>query len=102
MRIVIWLLRATIFVTLFGLAVKNSAPVDVRLYLDAAWQAPLSLVILASFAAGTLIGMTALVATLIKQRREIGRLRGQIHGKPGSRPSSQLSEQAQSQAKGAA
>lgn len=78
MRIVIWLLRAIIFLILFGLAVKNSAPVDVRLYLDAVWQAPLSMVVLASFAAGALIGVTAALATLIRQRREIGQLRGQL------------------------
>ena len=98
MRIVIWLLRTIIFVALFGLALKNSASVDVRLYLDTVWQAPLALVILASFAAGTLIGMTALVATLIRQRHEIGKLRGQARGEPGNK----LSDQAHSQAKGAA
>ncbi|MFA7279465.1 MAG: lipopolysaccharide assembly protein LapA domain-containing protein [Sterolibacterium sp.] len=98
MRIVIWLLRAIIFVALFGLAVKNSASVDVRLYLDTVWQAPLALVILASFAAGTLIGMTALVATLIRQRREIGKLRGQVRGEPDNK----LSDQGHSQAEGVA
>jgi putative membrane protein len=98
MRIVIWLLRAIIFVALFGLALKNSASVDVRLYLDTVWQAPLALVILASFAAGTLIGMTALVATLVRQRHEIGKLRGQVRGAPGNK----LSDQVHSQAKGAA
>lgn len=78
MRILIWLLRATVFVLLFGLAIKNSGPVELRLYLDAAWQAPLSLVILGSFAAGAAIGVTAVFPTLIRQWREIGQLRGQL------------------------
>jgi len=78
MRLLIWLLRATVFVLLFGLAIKNSGPVELRLYLDAAWEAPLSLVILASFAAGAAIGLTAALATLVRQRREIGQLRGQL------------------------
>ena len=78
MRLLIWLLRATVFVLLFGLAIKNSGPVELRLYLDAAWQAPLSLVMLVSFAAGASIGVTSALATLVRQRREIGQLRGQL------------------------
>ena len=78
MRILIWLLRALVFVALFGLAIKNSGPVELRLYFDTLWQAPLSLVVLGCFAAGALIGATAALATLVRQRREIGRLRGQL------------------------
>ncbi len=74
----IWLLRAMVFVALFGLAIKNSGPVDVRLYFDTVWQAPLSLVVLGCFAAGALVGATAAFATLVRQRREIGQLRGKL------------------------
>ncbi|MFA6313176.1 MAG: LapA family protein [Sterolibacterium sp.] len=77
MRILIWLLRGIVFVGLFGLAIKNSGPVELRLYFDTAWQAPLSLVVLCCFAAGALIGATAALATLVRQRREIGRLNEQ-------------------------
>jgi len=79
MRFLIWLLRAIVFVALFGLAVKNSGPVDLRMYFNTAWQAPLSLVILVCFAVGALIGSTVALVTLIRQRREIGRLRDQLH-----------------------
>lgn len=79
MRILIWLLRAVVFVGLFGLAIKNSGPVELRLYFDTAWQAPLSLVVLGCFAAGALIGATAALATLVRQRREIGRLNIQLN-----------------------
>ncbi len=78
MRILIWLLRAIVFVALFGLAIKNSGPVDLRLYFNAIWQAPLSLVILSCFAGGALIGATAALSTLIRQRREISRLKDQL------------------------
>jgi len=78
MRILIWLVRAVVFVGLFGLAIKNSGPVDVRLYFDSIWQAPLSLVVLACFAAGALVGATAAFATLVRQRREIAQLRGKL------------------------
>ena len=78
MRIIIWLLRAIVFIALFGLAIKNSGPVDLRMYFDAVWHAPLSMVVLVCFAAGALIGATMAFATLMRQRREIGRLRGQL------------------------
>lgn len=81
MRILIWLVRAAVFVALFGLAIKNSGPVDLRLYFDSVWQAPLSLVVLGCFAAGALIGATAAFATLVRQRREIAQLRGELRDK---------------------
>jgi len=79
MRILIWFLRAIVFIGLFGLAIKNSGPVELRLYFDTLWQAPLSLVVLGCFAAGALIGATAAFATLVRQRREIGRLHGRLN-----------------------
>lgn len=78
MRVLIWLLRGIVFVALFGLAIKNSALIELRLYFGSLWQAPLSLVILSSFAVGALVGATAGVATLIRQRREITRLRDEL------------------------
>ena len=78
MRILIWLLRAVIFVALFGLAMKNSEPVNLRLYLDAGWQAPLSMIVLGCFAAGVLLGGTAALTTWIRQRHEIRQLRRQL------------------------
>jgi lipopolysaccharide assembly protein A len=73
-----WLLRGIVFVALFGLAVKNSGPVDLRFYLDGVWQAPLSLVILTAFAVGAAVGLTATVMTLMRQGRELKRLRGRV------------------------
>jgi len=78
MRLLIWLLRAVVFVLIFGLAIKNSGPVELRVYFDAAWQAPLSLVMLGSFAVGAAIGVTAALATLVRQRREIVELRREL------------------------
>jgi lipopolysaccharide assembly protein A len=83
MRFLIWLLRVIVFIALFGLAIKNSAPVDLRFYLDRVWQAPLSLVILAAFFAGAVIGLTVTVATLVRQGRELRHLHTRLrHDKP--------------------
>jgi hypothetical protein len=38
------------FIGLFGLAIKNSGPMELRFFLDQAWTAPISVVILAVFA----------------------------------------------------
>ena len=78
MRFFVWLLRGLVFVALFGLAIKNSSPVDLRFYLEGVWQAPLSLVILAAFAAGAAVGVTVRTGTLLRQGRELRRLRGRL------------------------
>jgi lipopolysaccharide assembly protein A len=75
MKVLVWLVRGIIFIALFGLAVKNSGPVDLRFFLGGAWQAPLSVVIVVAFAAGSVIGLTATLATLVRQGRELRHLR---------------------------
>jgi uncharacterized integral membrane protein len=75
MRILVWLLRAFLFVALFGLAIKNDRPVELRFYFDNAWQMPLSLVVLIAFAAGAAVGLTATLGTLARQWRELSGLR---------------------------
>jgi uncharacterized integral membrane protein len=75
MKLLIWLLRIVVFIALFGLAIKNSASVGLRFFFDQSWQAPLSLVILLAFIAGVAVGLSAVIATLVMQRRELGKLR---------------------------
>ncbi|MBU0751572.1 MAG: LapA family protein [Gammaproteobacteria bacterium] len=78
MSLVVWLLRAVIFFMLFGLAIKNSGTVELRFFLDQAWQAPLSLVLLVAFTAGVVIGLAAVVSTWTRQRRELSKLQRQL------------------------
>jgi lipopolysaccharide assembly protein A len=78
MRLLIWLLRVVVFIALFGLAIKNSAPVDLRFYLDGVWQAPLSLIILAAFFVGVVVGLTATVTTVFRQGRELRNLHSRL------------------------
>jgi uncharacterized integral membrane protein len=46
-----------------------------RFYFDLAVQAPLVAVLLAAFALGALFGMLALSGTLLRQRREIAKIK---------------------------
>ncbi|NMG76314.1 LapA family protein [Aromatoleum diolicum] len=78
MRVVMWTFRLLLFFLLFGFAVKNDHLVNLQFFFGSAWQLPLVFVILVAFTAGALLGVTATFGSLLRQRREIGRLRRQI------------------------
>ena len=82
MRVLAWILRITLFLALFLFALKNTDSVSLRLYFDQVWQAPLILVLLVFFAAGAAMGVLATLATVFRQRREIGRLRRELGARP--------------------
>jgi lipopolysaccharide assembly protein A len=70
-----WAVRLAVFVLLVAFAAKNADPVTLRFYFDLALQAPLVVVLFGFFVAGALFGMLALIGTLMRQRREIARLK---------------------------
>jgi len=74
-RLLTWAVRIAAFVLLLAFAVKNTEPITLRFYFDLAWQAPLVLLLLAFFAAGALVGLAAMLTAMLRQRREILRLR---------------------------
>lgn len=78
MRALMWFLRLLLFVLLFGFAVKNDHLAELHFFFGVHWQLPLVFVILLSFIAGTLIGVSATLASLLRQRREIHRLRRKV------------------------
>ena len=78
MRLLIWLLRVLVFLLLLVFLSRNSGVVDVRLFLDSVWSVPLSMLMLLFFAVGALLGVTATMATLLRQRRELTRLRQRL------------------------
>ena len=74
MRFLTWAVRLALFVVLLAFAAKNTDPVTLRFYFSLAWQAPLVALLLAFFAAGTVLGLIAMFGTYLAQRREIARL----------------------------
>lgn len=82
MSALIWLLRFILFVVLLGLAIKNSSDVELRFFFDTHWRAPLSLVVLASLAAGVLLGFLAFLPQWIALRRQIRGLRASVRTAP--------------------
>ena len=86
MRILTWTIRLIVFVLLVAFAAKNADPVTLRFYFDLAVQTPLVVVLFAFFLAGALFGMLALLGTLLRQRREIARLKKQGADTPAPPP----------------
>ncbi|WP_374481586.1 lipopolysaccharide assembly protein LapA domain-containing protein [Zoogloea sp.] len=78
MRALIWLVRLFLFLVLFGFALKNDEVVVLNFFFGSQWQVPLVLVILLFVVIGVLIGVTATLATVYRQHREISSLRGKV------------------------
>lgn len=75
MRYLALVIKIVLFLVLFSFAVKNSEIVTLRYLMDWEWQAPLSLILLVTFALGLLAGLLAVSWQLLKYRRELASLR---------------------------
>jgi uncharacterized integral membrane protein len=75
MQAVVWILRFAIVVVLVWFAVKNAQMVTLHGLPDQTLQAPLVFVLLVTFVAGVVIGLLAWIPTVVRQRRELGRLK---------------------------
>lgn len=69
MKYLTWLLKAAVFFTLFAFALNNQGSVQVKLFFGAHWQAPLVLVLLATLALGTALGMLVMVPVWLRAKR---------------------------------
>jgi len=69
MRLVVWLLRAFIFFTLFAFALNNQQVATVNWFFGVHWQAPMVIVVLIAFAGGAALGVLAMVPSWWRQRR---------------------------------
>jgi lipopolysaccharide assembly protein A len=89
MRFLTWAVRLILFIVLLAFAVKNTDPVTLHFYFDLAWQGPLVVALFSVLALGALFGVAATVGPLMRQRREIARLRREVRqsGQPTTRDS---------------
>ena len=71
----VWVLRFLIVVVLVWFAVKNAQPITLNGFPGQTLEAPLVFVLLVVFVAGVVIGLLAWIPTVVRQRRELGRLR---------------------------
>ena len=73
-----WIFRAALFIVLLGFAVKNDQQVKLSYFFGYEWQASLVIVLLIFFAAGAAVGILSMLPNVLKQRREISRLKRDI------------------------
>jgi uncharacterized integral membrane protein len=69
MRTLVWLFRAFIFFALFAFALNNQQAVAVHWFFGLAWTAPMVIIVLAAFVAGTVFGVMAMAPSLWRERR---------------------------------
>lgn len=75
MRLLVWVLRAFIFFTLFAFALNNQQRVTVRWFFGAESTAPMVLVVLGAFALGCIVGVVAMLPGWWRERRAALRIR---------------------------
>jgi lipopolysaccharide assembly protein A len=78
MRFLIWILRLVLFIALLGFAIKNDQQVKLSYFFGYEWQSSLVIVLLIFFAAGAAAGVLSMIPNVLKQRREIARLKRDI------------------------
>ena len=81
MRYLYWIFRAALFIALLGFAVKNDQPITLRYFFGYEWQSNLVIVLLIFFAAGAAVGMLAMLASMLQQRRKIAALEREIRAR---------------------
>ena len=64
-----WLLKATIFFTLFAFALNNQQETRVNFFFSTYWSAPTVLVVLSAFTLGVVVGVLGMVPRWWRQRR---------------------------------
>jgi putative membrane protein len=74
MRLLVWLVRAFVFFTLFAFALNNQQEASVRWFFGQEWRAPMVFIVLAAFAMGCALGVFAMVPSWWKHRRAAQRV----------------------------
>jgi uncharacterized integral membrane protein len=69
MRFLVWLFRAFIFFTLFAFALNNQQEAAVRWFFGFEWRAPMVIVVLVAFGAGSAFGVLSMVPSWWRHRR---------------------------------
>lgn len=78
MTVLTWVVRLIIFSLLLVFAIRNTQPISLQLILDHVWEAPLVIVLLAFFGGGAILGLLSVVGVVLRQRREISRLKREV------------------------
>jgi len=69
MRILVWLIRAALFFTLFAFALNNQHDASIRWFFSHEWRAPMVFIVLAAFILGCVVGGLAMTPSWWRHRR---------------------------------
>jgi lipopolysaccharide assembly protein A len=69
MRLLVWLVRVAIFVTLFIFALNNQQEAGIRWIFGQEWRGPMVFIVMAAFAVGCACGVFAMVPSWWRHRR---------------------------------
>ena len=69
MRLLVWLVRALVFFTLFAFALNNQHDAAIHWFFEQQWRAPMVFIVLAAFALGCAFGVFAMVPSWWRHRR---------------------------------
>ena len=88
MRLLVWLVRALVFFTLFAFALNNQQDAAIRWFFGQEWRAPMVFIVLAAFALGCAFGVFAMVPSWWRHRR-VARKHAAVITSPADAPVSQ-------------
>jgi uncharacterized integral membrane protein len=77
-----WLLKATIFFTLFAFALNNQQETRVNFFFSTYWSAPTVLVVLSAFSLGVVVGVLGMVPRWWRQRQAAQSVQQPASGAP--------------------
>ena len=86
MRLLTWLIRAFLFLALFGFAINNQQPATVYWLFSYSWTARMVIIVLAAFTCGTVFGVLAMTPSWWKHRRRARRLETPVAPPPPALP----------------
>ena len=88
MRLLVWLVRALVFFTLFAFALNNQHDAAIHWFFQRQWRAPMVFIVLAAFALGCAFGVFAMVPSWWRHRR-VARKHATVITAPADAPVSQ-------------
>ncbi|MCL1961059.1 MAG: LapA family protein [Desulfovibrionaceae bacterium] len=68
-RLLKWILKAAVFFALLAFALNNQQDATVRLLFGYQWRAPMTLIVLAAFALGMVVGVLGMLPGWWSRRR---------------------------------
>ena len=72
-RLLTWILKAAVFFALFAFALNNQQDATVHLLVGRQWRAPMTLIVLAAFGIGLVVGVLGMLPRWWSRPRDAAR-----------------------------